>query len=82
MIVTKNVKGSVDHESEQLLSSRYALSPGVVPGDLGADVNVADYRASFPDGLEGKGYHVGGAVVTEVSIVKLRDRGSPYERDR
>jgi len=79
--MTKNMKGSVDHESEQLLSRRYALFPGVIPGDLGADVNVADYRPPFTDTPQGKGYHVGGAVVAHVSIVKLGDCGSPNERD-
>ncbi|GAC1413860.1 MAG: hypothetical protein NVSMB53_11720 [Gemmatimonadaceae bacterium] len=77
MIVTKHVKGAVYDQSKQLLSCRNALPPGVIPGDLSADVDVPNYRASLSDAGEAKGYHISGAMMPEVAIVQLRHCGSP-----
>ena len=80
--MAKNVERSMDHKSQQLLASRYALGFGVFPGDFGADVDVSHYGTPSPDPAESERNHVGWTVVSKVAMVKLRHCSSPNERNR
>jgi len=43
MVVPKNVKSTVNHESQDLLSNWNALPPGIVASDLRTNVDVSNH---------------------------------------
>jgi len=82
VIVAEHMKRAVHYKSKQLFSSPDALSPGVLAGNLGANIHVADHRSATSHPLQPEGDDVGCTVVTEVAFVETRHRGASDERDR
>src|SRR5437016_6244084 len=82
MIVAEYVKGSVHHESEQLLSGADSLPPGVVASDFRANIHVAHDRSPPADAPQSKRNNVGGTVVSKVASIHRRDCPPTHEGNR
>ena len=81
MVVPKNVKSTVNHESQDLLSNWNALSPGIVASDLRTNVDVSNHGTTVSRSAEPERDHVGGTAVPEVAATQARYRGAPDEGD-
>src|SRR5688500_14952728 len=81
MLVPQYVERPVNHQAQDLLSSRYTLSARIVAGDLRTDVNVPDDSTALSDSSQAKRDDVSGTFVSEVASIEGRDRRAPNERD-
>jgi hypothetical protein len=59
------------YETQQLLSGRYVLPARVLPGNLGANIDITHDGAALPDAAESERNHVGRPVVAEITMVEL-----------
>ena len=69
--MTKDMQSPVNYQSQELFSGRNYLPPRIFPGDLSADIDVSDHRATFTETAQAEGYDVGRTVVSEVAPVQF-----------
>ena len=82
MIVAEHMKRTVHYKSEQLFSGPDALSPGVLAGNLGANIHVTDNSSPATNSAEPEGDHVRWSLMPEVAPIQPRDGGAADESDR
>jgi len=71
MVMTKDMQGPVNYQSQEFFSGRNYLPPRICPGDISADIDVSYHRATFTKTAEAEGYDVGRTVMSEVAPVQF-----------
>ena len=81
MIVAEDVQGTVYDETGELATNRFAAHSGIVSGDVGAYIDVADNRIRRGRARESERDDVGWSGVTQVQLVQPRHRAPVEKRD-
>jgi hypothetical protein len=81
MVVPKNVKSTVNHQSQDLLPNWNALPPGIGSSDLRTNVDVSNHGTTLSRSPKPESDHVGGTAVPEIAAIQTRYRRPPDERD-
>src|SRR5688572_19956385 len=71
VLVAQHVKGAMDHQPKQLLSGGHTLTPRVVPGDFGTDVNISQHSAPLADASQAERDDVRRALVSEIASIHV-----------